>query len=343
MDEKSIYILELLMDYQYLSAPKIKLELEHNYNIQINVKTIRAMIERINLFYQWLGCTESFITNHHKKGYTISNPLFSDAQLRFLFDSLQTSSIISSNQRMEMINKILKLSTKHQSATIRLNNNSNDNSKQDNEDLFTKLNLLIKAIKDRKSIIFKYVDYQVNESFGKYEIIEQYSKRGNYLKDEHNETYLISPYELLMAGGMYYLFSYSSKHKDTLTIYRVDRMRFLRTSKDKYIDILDMYDLEIMKDQLVNMYIGKELATIKLKFKKEIFRSIVDQFGINNKIEKDIDDNPVITIKDFSISDGLIGWLLMMGNKIEVLAPNSLRIKMIEKLKETLEIYQNIL
>ena len=340
MEEKTIYILELLMQYEYLSAPKMKELLCKDYQIQINVKTIHTTIDKINRFFDWLGCHEEFIVNHRKKGYTIENPLFSDAQLRFLFDSLETSSVISKKQANQMIKKLQKFSTNAQLMTISSDRITAPTDEFYQDDLFIKLNIIMKAIKEKKSVLFKYVDYYVKEYQGKYEIVELNSKRGNYSKDKSNETYIISPYELLMVWGKYYLISYSSKHKETLTNYRLDRMRMLRTSKEEYIDVLDMYDLENMKKQLVNMYIGVDESTIRLKFKKEIFRSIVDQFGLDNHIEKDINGDPIITIHDFRISDGLIGWLLMLGDKIEVLEPYSLREKITEKLEGTLKKYR---
>lgn len=70
--------------------------------------------------------------------------------------------------------------------------------------------------------------------------MEVYHKNGN----QNNETYIVSPYKLILNGNNYYLIGYFNKRKDSLSVYRVDRMRFVINHNSEYEDIRDQFDME---------------------------------------------------------------------------------------------------
>jgi len=69
-------------------------------------------------------------------------------------------------------------------------------------------------------------------------------------------------------------------------------------------------------------------------------RQIIDKFGDDIYIRNEPDNkNFFVSTKAFD-SDGLIGWLLQFGGDIEVVSPQSLRDKLLEKIKNLREIYK---
>ena len=124
-------------------------------------------------------------------------------------------------------------------------------------------------------------------------------------------------------------------------MYRVDRMEFIRTSQSKFLDMRDGFDIEAFKKNLVNMYVGTTEENIKIRFNKDLLKSMLDQFGSNGTYYEDVESKYILVLEAFPISDGLVGWLLMMGDQVEVLEPLSLRENMVSRLKKTLSLYCN--
>lgn len=332
MYEKTIKVLDCIYAFQPISAPKIQARLKAD-GIEIDVKTIYACIQRINYFFSWLGCEEPFIGSVHKQGYMILHPLFNEGEQLFLSDHIRFSPLLNSMEKDGLQAKLAKLA-----GTTYEAEKTNPSSEESHE-LFIRLTTIAKAIRQRKTLLFEYMDFALEDDGKSFRLVKKVRCHGNYYRDPKHRTYLVSPYELVMAKGQYYLVGYNEKHPDSLTVYRLDRMDKVRSSQEKFIDKPENIDIEQLKAQLVNMFIGDRFADIRLRFHHSIFKAVIDQFGSDHLLSRAENGDPIITLENFQISEGLVSWILMMGNQIEVLSPPSLRQLCIERLQQALNQY----
>lgn len=333
MDEKTIQVLNCILNNQPLSGPMIVEKLKEK-GITINVKTVHANVKKINQFYHWLGNVDIFIKHKINYGYYIDSPFFTKGEYLVLQDMINYSTFLNEDDKKRLMNKISRIEGIRESFDYSFDNESE-------KQMLLKLTTIKRAIEEKKSIIFNYMDFKLSLKGNSLELEAVPRKNGNYEKDHKNETYLVSPYELMINKGHYYLISYNPKYVEQLTMYRVDRMEFIRTSQSKFLDMRDGFDIEAFKKNLVNMYVGTTEENIKIRFNKDLLKSMLDQFGSNGTYYEDVESKYILVLEAFPISDGLVGWLLMMGDQVEVLEPLSLRENMVSRLKKTLSLYCN--
>lgn len=323
MDEKSIKILETIIMFGPITGPDILSYLEKS-NITMNIKTIYSTIDKWNYLFSHIGDGSMAIIGQKKIGYQLNQSYFSYGQYRFLEDAILSSKLLMGEEKQ------------HLSHMLSLFPKTHHNLKT--EGFLYRLTTISKAIRDKKTIKFSYYDYYIVENGKKLGIEKRYRQTGN----DSLETYLISPYEIVMNKGQYYVLCYCDKYPDNVTVFRLDRMDKVRTVKNEFFDDLkEIVDYDAKKKQMINMFIGSEsIEDIRIKFENEIFKIIIDEFGVNIGLSKDVDGKYVVELKDFAVSEGLINWILMMGDKVEVISPISLKQTIYERLTRILNKYK---
>ena len=194
-----------------------------------------------------------------------------------------------------------------------------------NYDLLLNMTTVIKAIHEKKNIYFKYVSYEIKRN----KFVEIAHNHGNH--KENNEFYIISPYKLIQRDSKYYVLGYFNQRPDKLSIYRLDRMRLVRNHKSPFEEG-EQFDLEQEVDH-INMYVSGQKDTLEISFDEVVLREVIDQFGQNHPVKKDFENRYHLTIEDVLISDGLIGWLMMLQDHVKVIKPYSLQ----EEMKKRIE------
>ncbi|MFQ9922212.1 MAG: helix-turn-helix transcriptional regulator [Beduini sp.] len=333
MDRRVWYVLKILLksNETYTMASRIQEMLSVEYDIHCDIKTIYADINKINGFMEEIFSISSYIQVKRKRGYFIEKGILPDAQLRFIYDAIYSSGALSKEEGEALFKEITALSPKSQIDRLHI-----EKMNSQNKPLFIKMNVILQAINEQKTIIFEYVRYTIDQN-GK--VLAVKSENGNYEKDVSGHTYFVSPYEVMMHSGHYYLLAYNDIRQEQLSIYRIDRMDLVRTTKMKFVDIREMWDMKQLERQAINMFFSNEVIDLKFLFDKEIFRSVVDQFSDQLIVKSDVSGKYVGEVKEVTLSDGLIGWIMMLGSRITILEPSSLKTKVIQRLKESLAHY----
>ncbi len=163
-----------------------------------------------------------------------------------------------------------------------------------------------------------------------------YHNNGNH----DSETYIISPYKLILKGSNYYLIGYFNKRKNSLSVYRVDRMRLVRNHNSKFEEIREQFDMAKEFDKIVNMYISKKRIDLKIRFNQSVLKEVVNQFGKDIIVSKTYDGKIEAEIKNVALSDGLVGWLMMLQTNIQVILPLGLKEMIRKRLKLMLKMYE---
>lgn len=328
MDERTVEVLNIIIQSGPITGPEILKLCRHS----MNIKTLRANIERLNLLLAQIGDGTLQIESIRNQGYQFNHSYFSWSEYRFLKDSIEHSKLLNQAEVRHLLglcDPLHQLSEKAPASSY-------------HDGFLNTLAVCQKAIANERSLKFSYLEYHLMQQNKGYEVMKQYRKKGNDKSDESGETYVISPYEIMMHKGQYYVLSYCDKHPDNLTIFRIDRMAKVRLAMNTYFHQLkEIVDYDKKKAQMVNMFVGQqEIERLVIKFEQAIFPAVLDEFGFEVTLDIDIDGKPLLVLENFAISEGLIGWILMMGEKVEVLEPQSLRHQLHERLKKMILQYR---
>ena len=89
-----------------------------------------------------------------------------------------------------------------------------------------------------------------------------------------------------------------------------------------------------------NLYVSNERIDLKIAFESSVLREVVNQFGQDINVNKCFDGRIEAFIKDVALSDGLIGWIMMLQDKVEVVFPLSLKEIVKTRIRAMLRIYE---
>ena len=313
----------------YIPAIEIKGQLEEKYQIKVDIKTVYQAIRNINELSHYIY-QKDIIKTKHRKGYAINEEFFNDGQIQYLWDSILYNNDLDQKEVNILLTKLQTLSSNKQLS--RIQNQTIRQNDIRNYDLLLNMTTIIKAINEKKNIYFKYVNYEIKRN----RLVEISNIHGNH--QDNKEFYIISPYKLIQNNSKYYVIGYFDKRPDSLSLYRLDRMRLVRNHKSKYFEG-EQFDVEQI-DNPINMYISGEKEDLEISFDQSIIKEVVDKFGQDNRVTKDYENRYHLIVKDVLINEGLIGWLMMLQDKITVIKPYSLKENMKERIEKTLKQYQ---
>lgn len=313
----------------YIPAIEIKMLLEEKYQIKVDIKTVYQAIRNINELSHYIY-QKDIIKTKHRKGYAINEEFFNDGQMQYLWDSILYNNDLDQKEVNILLTKLQTLSSNKQLS--RIQNQTIRQNDIRNYDLLLNMTTIIKAINEKKNIYFKYVNYEIKRN----RLVEISNIHGNH--QDNKEFYIISPYKLIQNNSKYYVIGYFDKRPDSLSLYRLDRMRLVRNHKSKYFEG-EQFDVEQI-DNPINMYISGEKEDLEISFDQSIIKEVVDKFGQDNRVTKDYENRYHLIVKDVLINEGLIGWLMMLQDKITVIKPYSLKENMKERIEKTLKQYQ---
>lgn len=331
MAKRLYYIFYIIQQsIEPVAAGDIQKQLLDIYHIHVDVKTIYQGIKNLNELFE-LFTGKRLIRTIRRKGYCIDEDYFDDGKLQYLLDSIIFNQTIHEKEGQEFIEQLTKLSSQSQLSRLNI---KYDNHQSLNYDLLLNLTTIIKAINNHNNIYFKYISYQIDHD----KLVETPHYNGNHKDDK--QYYIVSPYKLILRDSKYYLIGYFDQRSDKLSIYRLDRMRLVRNHPSAYIDIQEQFDLEKELENNINMYVSGYKADLEIIFDQSILREVVTQFGNQHHVSRTFDNQYVMTIQDLLISDGLIGWLMMLQDKIEVVMPLRLKEEMRQRIEKMYNIYK---
>lgn len=160
-----------------------------------------------------------------------------------------------------------------------------------------------------EKISFKYLKYTIDNV-------------GNQVERRHGAKYVVSPYQLLINDGNYYLLAFDDYAQDIRT-YRVDRMKGVsftgepREGKEAF----DKIDLKSYTQRVFSMY-GGEKKRVTLRFINPLLDTAIERFGTKDVIYSKVDDTHFSVTAQVEISNQFFGWILGFSNRVKLLAPD---------------------
>lgn len=317
------YILEILKKYSdrnHLLKQKDIIDKLHNiYMIDIERKTIATTLDILGELgydiYKGPG------------GVCLDEREFDETEIKFLIDAIYSSKIISGEQAKDISKKLYSFLSKYEQKDYSYIHKSTEITRTTNNEFFYNIDIITEAIKSKKRIAFKYLEYD-----SKGNLVE---RRGGYL-------YKVSPYFLVNNFGKYYLICSSHQH-ESHSNYRVDYMKDIELIDEDIVPMSDIKSLgknfNITKHINNHIYMfGGDTITAKFLIKKYYaITYIYDWFGDNAYLRTE-DDKLYAYIK--TDDRAIKYWALQYCEEFTVIEPEFLKKQVIEHAKEILKDYE---
>ena len=311
-------ILKENSDYDHpMTQEDIATELENEYGIVIERKAISRNISLLK---------ESGVEIESRRaGSYLDRRDFEDSELHMLIDGVLSSKHITARHSKDLIDRICSLSNKYCRSSVKHIHSVNDWSKTDNQALFYNIELIDAAIEEGKQIHYDYNKYGIDKKLHK--TSQQY----------------VSPYLMILHNQRYYLMAYS-EYWHNMVFHRLDRITNMTIIDRKATPIKNVpgYENGINYKELSStmpyMY-SDQPEHIDFISDEGIIDQIVDWFGNDVRIMKSNDEGKV-TVSVKASPTAMEFWAMQYINRVEILSPEPLRIRMREVLNNGLKKYQ---
>ena len=257
---------------------------------------------------------------------------FTNEELRLLIDSLLFSKHIPYSQAKELIKKLESLSNIYFKSCSQYIYPL-PVERTDNKQVFYNIAILDDAIRKKKKVLFEYAEYHTDKKM-------HLKKR----EDGSVREYIITPYQMAVQEGKYYLICNYDKYDD-ISNYRVDRIRNIQIleEKGKPFETLKwsghqpMNLNEYMKEH-VYMY-SSENAFVKFRIVKAMISDMIDLFGKGVKFSEETDTH--VSVSVHVNERAAEQFAKNYAPDVMILQPKKLRDKLRDDLKKSWEAYED--
>lgn len=179
--------------------------------------------------------------------------------------------------------------------------------KPGNEQIYYTVDKIQEAIRTKKWMEFKYLEYNPDKKL-------VYKNRG-YL-------YELCPFTTFWSDDRYYVVGYSKKHKKVAT-FRIDRIEKPEVTLVDAIERPADFDPSKYANQVFEMFDG-EVETVELKCTNDLMSVIVDKFGedVNTTTLGSSHFKATVIIQ---LSPRFYGWVFGFAGKIAILGPDHVK------------------
>ena len=301
-----------------ISMPKIVEELEKR-GVPAERKSI---YDDIRLLQEEYG-----LPIYHADGgrtYSLEAHDFEFSELKLIIDAVSSCKTLSEKMSSQLIDKLKKLCSKHERATLHRQIIVTDRAKTQNTQVHYNINALNEAIAKQRWVDFKYYYYDVNKK-----------KKHSY----GGRAYRMMPYALIYVDNNYYLLAFDKW--DTKRHFRVDRMEQVQVLKHGFSLERNSakVDLETYTKYTFSMYGKGKVERVTMRFDNNLVSMVLDRFGHDIMLVKDGDTHFTIT-EPIAVSPQFFAWIFGLGEKAEIVGPVEVRDQMRKMMEKTIRQYK---
>lgn len=254
-------------------------------------------------------------------GYFVASRDFELPELKLLVDSVQASKFITKKKSLELISKIEGLTSHNNAIKLRRQVFVANRVKTVNEKIYYNVDIIHEAISENCQITFKYFELDVDKK-------KVYRKNGG--------LYTESPLALSWDDENYYMIVYKKKY-GSFAHYRVDKMESISIIDEKRQLPEESFDLSEYTKSVFSMFGGNEVK-VSVKFHNSLAGVVFDRFGTEVPTLR-VDDEHFLCNMNVAVSPVFLGWLVGLGDKAEIISPDSVVSEMKEHLEKLKALY----
>lgn len=255
---------------------------------------------------------------------------FTDAELRLLIDSVLSSGHIPHNQRLDLMKKLEGLSSKYFRAHVQYIHTVTDPLPR-NQQLFMTIETLDEAISSGKKVAFNYLEYGTDK--------KEHRKRR---PDGSVREYVVSPYQMAVKEGKYYLICNYDKYND-ISNYRVERISDIRLLEEPAKPFASLHgadgqrlDLQKYMSEHIYMYAG---GSVRARFRiwKPLVSDVLEIFGPDVSFSDKTEN--YVTVTAWVTEPAMEQFAKNFGPDVLVLEPKTLVDSVRQSAEELLNAY----
>ena len=256
------------------------------------------------------------VYDKRQKGFYVRQRKFDLNDIRLLAECVYSAKFISQGQADRLAEVVCEFVSEHQAEKIRHNAFLTDRVKTNNRQVLSNISAINEAMSRKidgrphtpEKISFQYLKYSITD------MSKQVERR-------HGAKYIVSPFQLLINDGNYYLLAFDDRSKAMRT-YRVDRMKNVSLSGEPRAgeEAFQKIDLKTYTQRVFSMYGGEE-KLVQIRFINQLLDAVVDRFGTKDVQYTRVDDSHFCVSAKVEISDQFFGWLLGFGKKAKLIYP----------------------
>jgi predicted DNA-binding transcriptional regulator YafY len=316
-----LHILEILKRHtdanHSITHKEILSLLENEYGLSIERKAVGRNIS--------LLIEAGYDIETGPRGSRLISREFEDSELRLLIDGVLSSKHVNPHHSRDLISKLSSLSSKYFGRHVKNIYSVSDFHKTDNSGLFYTIDVIDEAI-----MLSKVVEYD-------------YNKYGADKKLHKSSFQRVSPFQLILHNQRYYLMGYSSYWKQ-MVYHRLDHITNIRISERAAVKITDIegYEGGINYQNITTSmpYMFSDVPQrVTFLVKSQAIDHVIDWFGRDVKIEETAHGD-LYRVSLFVSTAAMHYWALQFSESVEIISPTSLRERVRDTLKASLEKYQ---
>ena len=246
-----------------------------------------------------------------RKGYYVQSVVrrFDLNDMRLLAECVYAAKFIAESKAKTLVDVVCGFVSNHQAEKIRHDAFLTDRVKTNNKAVLYSLSTINEAMStkvDGKSHIpekirFKYLKTSIDSL-------------GTQIERRSGHTYIVSPFQLIINDGNYYLLAFNEESQ-TIWTYRVDRMKDVRLTGDPREGEKAFREIDIRSyaQRTFSMYSGKRKEKVTIRFWMSLLDAAIEQFGTKNVKYQKIDDHHFNLTATVEISNHFFAWLMRFG------------------------------
>ncbi len=313
---KALYIAKYLMEFSdenhAFTATDISQYLEDEHGITAERRSIYRDLEALKEVFDF------DIESTPGGKFRLNSRQFEFDDIRLLAECVDAAKFISNAKAKELVSMLSELCSIYQAEQLERETFVCNRAKTTQKGILNIISTIRGAMVRQRDgmphtpqkITFKYMKYTIDD------VHTQVERR-------KGERYKVSPYQLLINDGNYYLLAFDDHFKDMRT-YRIDRMKDVRVieepreGEDAFLEM----DMETYTKRVFSMFDGKE-ERISIRFINPLLDTAIERFGTSGDVlYSPADERHFVVSAKVEISDLFFGWLCGFGKKVKIISPD---------------------
>ena len=254
-------------------------------------------------------------------GYRLLSREFELDDLKILAECVYAAKFISEKRSKDLIDVLCDFCSENQAKKLKCDIYLCDRVKTTQDKTLRIINTIREAMDAQRwpaefrrgrKVTFRYMTHSVADV---HKVIDKHD----------GKLYTVSPYQLLINDGNYYLIGMADDVEELRT-YRIDRMRdvsILEEHRNLRKEWSNRRDMKTYIRQTFSMFSG-EREKVTIRFDNSLLDTVIDKFGVGFGAEyrQDGDDSFIVTM-EVKVSDQFFAWLCGFGKKVKILGPET--------------------
>ena len=270
-------------------------------------------------------------------GYRLLSREFELDDLKILAECVYAAKFISEERSKDLIDVLCDFCSENQARSLKREVYLCDRIKTSENKTLRTINTIREAMESQpwpnefhrgRKISFRYMTHSIADI---HKVIDKHD----------GKLYSVSPYQLVINDGNYYLIGYADDIEAVRT-YRIDRMRdvsLLDEHRDLYRDWSTHKNMKAYIRQTFSMF-GGEQEKVTIRFENGLLDTVIDKFGVGFGAEYVPDgENHFVATTNVAVSDQFYAWICGFGTKAKIVAPEKVAREYQKHLRDILAQY----